>query len=112
MAKKLPAQPPPTQDAGEMWLRLFHESAHAWAEASIGCAMTLAQIGAAQARAFHQLTGLSGWRGTSWLQSPDEMLREQFLFAEDQVERLADAARTTMDDLKHLREQPARDILP
>ena len=100
MAQQLPPQSAP--DAGEMWLRLFHESTHAWAEASISCAMTLAQIGAAQARAFHQLTGfgMTGWRGSSWLQSPDEMLREQLLFAEDQVERLADGVRTTMDDLR------------
>ena len=110
MAQQLPPQP--AQDAGEIWLRLFHESAHAWCEASIGCAMTLAQIGAAQTKAFHQLTGLSRWRGASWLQSPDEMLREQYLFAEDQVERLADGVRTTMEDLKHLREQPSRDTLP
>lgn len=107
-----PFPPPSTEDAGEAWLRLFHQSASAWAEASIGCALTLAQIGAAQAEAFHHLTGISGWRRASWLPSPGEMLREQLLFAEDQVEHLADSVRTTMDDLKTLREPSARDTLP
>ena len=114
MAQQFPPQPffGPTQDAGEMWLRLFHQSAQAWAEASIGCAMTLAQIGAAQAKAFRQVSGLYGWRGTPWAPSPDEMLREQFLFAEDQVAHLADSVRTTLDDLKSLRDKPAQDTLP
>lgn len=106
-------QPPlPAQDAGEAWLRMFHESAHAWCEASIGCAMTLARIGAAQAEAFNHLTGMPVWAGRSWLRSPDEVLREQFLFAEDQVEHLADSVRATLDDLKQVREAPTRDTLP
>jgi hypothetical protein len=88
------------------WTTLMEEGVKAWTAGFTGCAETLLQIADAQARAMGQLTGLgmAGWQAMAAASPMGDRLREPLLFAEEQVERMADGVRQTLADLDKLDE--------
>lgn len=88
-------------DFGGAWLRLLQEGASAWTEGCVAGAATLARTSVAQTNFLFDLVGLGGSsaRVARWLNAPDELLREELLFAEMQAERLAEGARATLGSL-------------
>lgn len=106
MARKLqtpsienaPAQTPPFDGVASVWLDAFEEGARTWTSAATNIMETFAAAGQAQAELVGEM--MSFWTKNSPIGGLTTFLRDELFLAESAGERLSDAARSTLRDMK------------